>query len=225
MTNYSIDSALLVQDPENWKHIAVIGVNVESMEPDLAALKKEFPSFKITLENRTDPFYTKQFANGNPVPVKVEKRTTGKLGESRWYKDAFGTMELLVTAIDKSRFDTRAKKSVYAVVSGHMVLGKKLCRLYIDNHHQFSLSYRQEVEGKASSASFFIHSKNEVAVFDLEHPPLLCYRYNFETTLEPSHNNPVDANLSQGMTITKCPTQECPTDIKDGECLKSLFRL
>ena len=68
LTKHSIKSAILVQNPDDWKNIAVIGVNLTRMEADLAALQDDFPLFKITFEERSNPFNTKQF-----VAAELEK--------------------------------------------------------------------------------------------------------------------------------------------------------
>ena len=213
LTKHSIKSAILVQNPDDWKNIAVIGVNLTRIERDLAALQDDFPLFKITFEERSNPFNTKQF-----VAAELEKRKNGKLREADWQTDSVATIEMLVTANDRSRVYPRAKDPVYAVVAAHLVLDERLRQLYIDNCPQFALSYRSEVEGQTTKTSFAIRAINNQSVFDLEHPPLLCYRYHFSTILEPGHDNPEDAHLSQGMTMTTCPTIECPGEIEGGEC-------
>ena len=207
---------MIIQDPENWTNIVVTGVNVKSMQTDLNQLNTDFPEFMISYNEQDQPLFSKQFVSD--LPAEVEIRKAGSIIKSDSGRESYATIELLVAAQDLSKVSPHAKNAVYAVVAAHLILDSNLRQRYIDDSSRFALSYRPDVEAQTTKTSFVIRTKDKKKVFDLQHPPLLSYRYYFTTTWEQSSENQQDVNPLQGMAVTMCPELECRDEIKDGEC-------
>ena len=55
---HNIQSIILVQDPENWKSIGIIGINVGSLTPDLEDVRERFPKFLFAVKEKKSLLYT-----------------------------------------------------------------------------------------------------------------------------------------------------------------------
>ena len=58
LAKHSIQSTILVQDPENWKSIGIIGVNVGTLKRDLDDVRERFPEFSFAVEEKRSQLYT-----------------------------------------------------------------------------------------------------------------------------------------------------------------------
>ena len=188
----------------------MIGVNVKRMAADFSKLEKEFSqSFhKITLEESEDDFYTEELA------CKVEKREPCDDG---WSRANSATLELLVTAKDLSNADKRAKDPVYAVAPAHVVLDQEMLKDYKADYGEFMDEYRKKVEACSTSTCFSICTQtHDELKFDLQQPPLICYRHHYPTSKKAEHDDLSDQQEVQENSLTRCPTEECIQH--DGEC-------
>ena len=51
-----------VQDPENWKSIGIIGVNVETLKRDLDDVRERFTEFSFAVEEKRSQLYTNHWS-------------------------------------------------------------------------------------------------------------------------------------------------------------------
>ena len=58
LAKHGIQSTILVQDPENWKSIGIIGVNVGTLKQDLDDVRVRFPEFSFEVEEKRSQLYT-----------------------------------------------------------------------------------------------------------------------------------------------------------------------
>ena len=59
LAKHGIQSTILVQDPENWKSIGIIGVNVVgTLKRDLDDVRERFPEFSFAVEEKKSQLYT-----------------------------------------------------------------------------------------------------------------------------------------------------------------------
>ena len=59
LAKHGIQSTILVQDPENWKSIGIIGVNVVgTLKRDLDDVRERFPEFSFAVEEKRSQLYT-----------------------------------------------------------------------------------------------------------------------------------------------------------------------
>ena len=62
LTKHGIQSTILVQDPENWKSIGIIGANVGTLKQDLDDVRERFPEFSFALEEKRSQLYTNHWS-------------------------------------------------------------------------------------------------------------------------------------------------------------------
>ena len=214
LVKHNIQSTILVQDPENWKNIGIIGINVGLLKPDLDQVREKFPEFSFAVEEKKSLLYT-DHQSWSPAAT-VERKTPVRFRTDEWHAVERATAELLISADETSKENPNPNGGVYAVVPAHMLLEEEQRERYASGTNMISLS-REEVERKTTRTSFSLQLVENMKVFDLRHPPLLCYRHWFTTTLERSHASVENRGLAQGMTVTTCPLQECAC-IREGEC-------
>ena len=58
LAKHGIQSTILVQDPEDWKSIGIIGVNVGTLKRDLDVVRERFPEFSFAVEEKRSQLYT-----------------------------------------------------------------------------------------------------------------------------------------------------------------------
>ena len=62
LAKHGIQSTILVQDPENWKSIGIIGVNVGTLKQDLDDVRERFPEFSFAVEEKRSQLYTNHWS-------------------------------------------------------------------------------------------------------------------------------------------------------------------
>ena len=58
LAKHGIQSTILVQDPEDWKSIGIIGVDVGTLKRDLDDVRERFPEFSFAVEEKRSQLYT-----------------------------------------------------------------------------------------------------------------------------------------------------------------------
>ena len=58
LAKHGIQSTILVQDPEDWKSIGIIGVDVGTLKRDLDVVRERFPEFSFAVEEKRSQLYT-----------------------------------------------------------------------------------------------------------------------------------------------------------------------
>ena len=62
LAKHGIQSTIFVQDPENWKSIGIIGVNVGTLKQDLDDVRERFPEFSFAVEEKRSQLYTNHWS-------------------------------------------------------------------------------------------------------------------------------------------------------------------
>ena len=62
LAKHGIQSTILVQDPEDWKSIGIIGVDVGTLKRDLDDVRERFPEFSFAVEEKRSQLYTNHWS-------------------------------------------------------------------------------------------------------------------------------------------------------------------
>lgn len=218
-----------MQNPLKWTSLAITGVGVEVLRPELATLTERFPRFKFTLRRKRSHVYTKRL-NWNPALV-VERSSPARYKTPHWKVEDWATVELLISAERMSSKDPKAGRAVYAVVPAHLLLDATQRISFATVNYNLDMA-REEIERKTTQTSFAIGKRSNSTccqhvqygstqslseAFDLKHPPLFSYRHWFSASTHSSNTTGFLDSASHRFIAAKCSTDEGRNEMPE-EC-------
>lgn len=224
---HKIEPGILVQNPLKRTSLAITGVGVEALRPDLPTLMKRFPAFKLTLGPQSSHVYTK-YLNWNPALV-VAKISPEIYKTPPWKVEDAATVELLISAEQMSAMDPNAGRAVYAVINAHLFLNATQRKSFAAVNYNLDMA-RVEIEGKTSQTSFAIGKRgrsnslqdvqnnltqNPSEVFGLKHPPLFSYRHWYSASAQTQSSDEPGNGYGDPMDITMDIAMETAMDIDE----------
>lgn len=212
----SVSSAVILQSPDEWKKILVIGVNAESIQADLTKEidSSEFSKYIIFTQNMDadGPLPTKQLAGDNPLNryLKVQSWFPMIDNPTVWNSTEACHCELLIVAEECRDVKTPEKQeggeikekeraaeeidAIFAVVPAHLMIPiDEKGRVELRSRTYSNGGIRRKVEEVTTSRRYTCSLyENGIHWYkaDMRHPPLLSHRFWIRANEEMENNCP-----------------------------------